>query len=56
MHLRHPKGVVDLNKALGDNKNCNITAFVKIIVPLESHSNKCKSCMCLEQIMINRRM
>lgn len=30
MHLRHPKGVVILNKALGDNTNCTIiTALVK---------------------------
>lgn len=29
MHFRHPKGVVNLNKALGDNINCDITAFVE---------------------------
>lgn len=28
MHLRRPKGVVNLNKALGDKGNWNITALV----------------------------
>lgn len=28
VYLAHPKGVVNLNKALGDNRNCNKTAFV----------------------------
>lgn len=46
MHLRHPKGVVNLNKALGDNKNCNTRAFIKIIESPENHSNS----MCLVQI------
>lgn len=29
MHLRHPKGVVSLNKALGDNSKSNVTVFGK---------------------------
>lgn len=38
--IRHPKGVVNGNKALGDNKNCNITASEEISVILKAKINK----------------
>lgn len=41
MHLRHPKGVVNLNKALGDKGNWNVTALViRSLYPLKTMSQQ----------------
>lgn len=45
LHFTHPKGVVNLNKALGDNRNSEITAVV-CLQKLLKDNNKSNGTMC----------